>query len=283
MHSILLSGMMDACRNAGDFQLEHLRTLTTDSISDKGLNQLVSFVDVESEKMLVQYLKKLRPDAGFITEENTAPNDSESHSVWIIDPLDGTTAPNDSESHSVWIIDPLDGTTNFLHGLQVFSISIALMENKIVTAGVIYAPALKEIFCAEKNGGAFLNNSPIKVSLTSELRESLIATGFPYYEFQQTRAYLDLLGELMKTTHGLRRLGSAAIDLAYTACGRFDGFYETGLNAWDVAAGALLVAEAGGVVSDFHQKENHLFGKQIVAANPTVYRQLQPLTQSYLG
>lgn len=263
MHSILLSGMMDACRNAGDFQLEHLRTLTTDSISDKGLNQLVSFVDVESEKMLVQYLKKLRPDAGFITEENTA--------------------PNDSESHSVWIIDPLDGTTNFLHGLQVFSISIALMEDKIVTAGVIYAPAMKEIFCAEKNGGAFLNNSPIKVSLTSELRESLIATGFPYYEFQQTRAYLDLLGELMKTTHGLRRLGSAAIDLAYTACGRFDGFYETGLNAWDVAAGALLVAEAGGVVSDFHQKENHLFGKQIVAANPTVYRQLQPLTQSYLG
>jgi len=263
MHSALLSGMIEACEKAGDFQLEHFRSVTADSVSDKGLNQLVSFVDVESEKMLVVSLKKLRPDAGFITEENTA--------------------PNDSESHAVWIIDPLDGTTNFLHGLQVYSISIALMENSIVTAGVVYAPAMKEMFCAEKNRGAYLNNNAIRISDTSCLRESLIATGFPYYEFQQTRAYLDLLGELMKSTHGLRRLGSAAIDLAYTACGRFDGFYETGLNAWDVAAGALLVAEAGGVVSDFHQIQNHLFGKQIVAANPSVYEELQPLTLSYLG
>jgi myo-inositol-1(or 4)-monophosphatase len=263
MHSALLSGIMNACREAGNFQLLHLRSVASEAVSDKGLNQLVSFVDVESEKILVERLKKLRPDASFITEENTA--------------------PSNSESHAVWIIDPLDGTTNYLHGLQVFSISIALMVKGIVTAGVVFAPAMNEMFCAEKNCGAYLNDEPIKISQTANLRSSLIATGFPYYEFQQTSAYLELLGELMKSTHGLRRLGSAAIDLAYTACGRFDGFYETGLNAWDVAAGALLVEEAGGMVSDFSIKHNHLFGKQIVAANPAVFRELQPLTQSYLG
>lgn len=263
MHSDLLSGMMAACRLAGEFQLQHFRAVDSASVSDKGLNQLVSFVDVESEKMLVEKLRKIRPDAGFITEENTA--------------------PDLSEHNAVWIIDPLDGTTNFLHGLQIFSISIALMENGIITAGVVYAPAMSEMFCAEKGRGAYLDNQPIQISYTPNLKSSLIATGFPYYEFQQTQSYLKLLGELMKNTHGLRRMGSAAIDLAYTACGRFDGFYETGLNAWDVAAGALLVEEAGGKVSDFYQKSNHLFGKQIVAANPSVYNELQALTQSYLG
>ncbi len=255
--------MIDACRHAGEFQRTHFRSVTGDAISDKGLNQLVSFVDVESEKILVDKLRAIKPDAGFITEENTA--------------------PEKAEGQSVWIIDPLDGTTNFLHGLQVFSISIALMENGIINAGVVYAPVMEEMFCAEKGKGAFLNDKPIRVSDVDTLKSSLIATGFPYYEFQQTSAYLELLGELMKNTHGLRRMGSAAIDLAYTACGRFDGFYETGLNAWDVAAGALLVAEAGGIVSDFHQKPNHLFGKQIVAANTSVYRELQPFTLSYLG
>jgi myo-inositol-1(or 4)-monophosphatase len=259
----LLSGMIDACRVVGDFQLQHFRSVKSEAITDKGLNQLVSFVDVESEKMLVKSLQKLKPDAGFITEEETA--QGQSHNA------------------NVWIIDPLDGTTNFLHGLQVFSISIALMENNVITAGVVYSPAMDEMFCAEKGFGAFLNDNPIQVSKTEDLRSSLIATGFPYYEFQQTQSYLQLLGELMKSTHGLRRMGSAAIDLAYTACGRFDGFYETGLNAWDVAAGALLVEEAGGKVSDFSINQNHLFGKQIVAANPRVYRELQPLTLTYLG
>lgn len=263
MPTEMLKQMADACLITGEFQLQHFRSVTSDSVSDKGLNQLVSFVDVESEKMLVERLRRIRPDAGFITEENTA--------------------PELTENTTVWIIDPLDGTTNFLHGLQVFSISIALMENETITAGVVYAPAMAEMFCAEKGKGAYLNNDPIQISHTPNLRSSLIATGFPYYEFQQTQSYLLLLGELMKNTHGLRRMGSAAIDLAYTACGRFDGFYETGLNAWDVAAGALLVEEAGGKVSDFRQNPNHLFGKQIVAANPFVYKELQPMTLSYLG
>ncbi len=263
MHSALLTGMMEACKLAGEFQRTHFRSVAGDAVSDKGLNQLVSFVDVESERILVDKLRSIRPEAGFITEENTA--------------------PEATEGNSLWIIDPLDGTTNFLHGLQVFSISIALMENGMVTAGVVYAPIMQEMFCAEKGKGAWLNDKPIRVSDVDTLKSSLIATGFPYYEFQQTTAYLELLGELMKTTHGLRRMGSAAIDLAYTACGRFDGFYETRLNAWDVAAGSLLVEEAGGKVSDFRQNSNHLFGKQIVAATPGVYRELQPFTLSYLG
>ncbi|MFN5218395.1 MAG: inositol monophosphatase family protein [Sphingomonadales bacterium] len=263
MNSPFITAIMEACKTAGDFQLQHFRSVSSDAVSDKGLNQLVSFVDVESEKILVQKMQKIRPEAGFITEENTA--------------------PQHADNSAVWIIDPLDGTTNFLHGLQVFSISVALMENGEITAGVVYAPAMNEMFCAEKGKGAYLNNHPIRVSETRHLKTSLIATGFPYYEFQQTAAYLALLGELMKSTHGLRRMGSAAIDLAYTACGRFDGFYETGLNAWDVAAGALLVEEAGGLVSDFHEQPNHLFGRQILAANPHVYQELQPMTRSYLG
>jgi len=263
MHSALLLATMEACRSAGEFQLNHFQHVTSDAVTDKGLNQLVSFVDVESEKMLVERLQKIRPDAGFITEENTA--------------------PKATENPVVWIIDPLDGTTNFLHGLQVFSISVALMEHGVITAGVVYAPALNEMFCAERGKGAFLNDNTIRVSGVCHLSASLIATGFPYHEFQQSAAYLSLLEVLMKKTHGLRRMGSAAIDLAYTACGRFDGFYETGLNAWDVAAGALLVEEAGGKVSDFHSRSNYLFGKQIVAAAPGVYSDLQSNTLSYLG
>ena len=259
----LLDSIIDICHMVGVFQLKNLRSVSADAITDKGLNQLVSFVDVESEKMLVAKLAELRPDAGFITEENTA--------------------PAARENQTVWIIDPLDGTTNYLHGLQIFSISVALMEHGQLAAGVVYIPALGETFCAAKGCGAFLNNKPIKVSKTKNLSESLIATGFPYHEFQQTEAYLRLLGELMRGTHGLRRMGSAAIDLAYTACGRFDGFYETGLSAWDVAAGALIVQEAGGMVTDFKKTDQYIFGKQIVAGNPSIMEALQEATQKYLG
>lgn len=250
------------CLEVGEFQLAHFRSVKADDISDKGLNQLVSYVDIESEKMLVNGLRHLLPDAGFITEENTVPEEN-SGSVF-------------------WIIDPLDGTTNFLHGLQVFSISVALLENGRITAGVVHCPAMNETFSAEIGNGATLNGNVISVSNVQNLGTSLIATGFPYYEFQKTDAYLELLGQLMRKTHGLRRMGSAAIDLAYTACGRFDGFYEMGLNAWDVAAGALIVHEAGGRVGDFRNESGFLFGKQIVAANPFIYNDLQALTAESL-
>ena len=246
--------LSELCQKVGEFQLAHLTGVSQEAISDKGLNQLVSFVDVESEKMLVEGLRKIQPNAGFITEEGTL--------------------KQGGEFPYYWVIDPLDGTTNFLHGLPVFSISVALMEAEILVAGIVYCPALNEIFTAEKGQGAYLNGKRITVSKTENLKQSLIATGFPYYQFQHTADYLELLGELMRETQGLRRMGSAAIDLAYTACGRFDGFYELGLSPWDVAAGALIVLEAGGTVTDFSGGKNYLFGGNIVAGNAEVKQAL---------
>lgn len=239
------------CREAGTFQLQHFRSIPTHAISDKGLNQLVSFVDVETEKMLVSGLQKILPEAGFVTEENTVATQREG--AWT------------------WIIDPLDGTTNFLHGIPAFCISVALAKNGIPVCGVIYIPVWNELFTAVQGNGAFLNHEKIQVTDTVELKDTLLATGFPYYEFEYMDGYLQVLRDFMKNTHGLRRMGSAAIDLAYTACGRFDGFFELGLHAWDVAAGALMVQEAGGKVSDFQNGNNYLFGKSIVASNANIF------------
>lgn len=261
--AMLMTAMADLCRKVGEFQLQHFRQIQGDAVSDKGLNQLVSFVDVESEKMLVDGLRHIRPDAGFVTEENTA---GDNHHMDVM-----------------WIIDPLDGTTNYLHGLQVFCISVALYEQGQITAGIVHAPAMNETFTAMRGEGAFLNGNAISVSQVAQLKSSLIATGFPYYEFQKSDAYLKLLGILMQGTHGLRRMGSAAIDLVYTACGRFDGFYEMGLNAWDVAAGALIVEEAGGKVTDFRGGTEYLFGKQILAANGHLNNEFQQLVCAELS
>jgi myo-inositol-1(or 4)-monophosphatase len=228
-------------------------------VVEKGLNQLVSFVDIEAEKQLVEGLKKLIPEAGFITEENTV---------------------EQLNTERVWIIDPLDGTTNFIHNLPVYSISIALAKGNEILIGVVYEMGKKDLFTAWQNGGAWCNGEKISVTKTSELSQSLIATGFPYYEFDQMEAYIKTLTYLMKNTHGLRRLGSAAVDLAYVACGKFDAFFETGLNAWDVAAGCLLVQEAGGTVYDFKGENNFLFGKSITAGNVPVNAILNQLVQS---
>ena len=259
---VMSEKIMELCQLTGEFQLQYLAGINPEAISDKGLNQLVSFVDVESEKMLVEGLKKIEPNAGFITEEGTL--------------------KQGGEFPYYWIIDPLDGTTNYLHGLPIFSISVALMEASDVIAGVVHCPALEETFSAEKGIGAYLNGNRISVSKTPNLKQSLIATGFPYYQFQHTANYLELLGELMRETQGLRRMGSAAIDLAYAACGRFDGFYELGLSPWDVAAGALIVLEAGGEVSDFSGGMNYLFGGNIVAGNAEVKQALEECISKHI-
>jgi myo-inositol-1(or 4)-monophosphatase len=247
----ILREVEELCRVAGDFQLLHFRSLKSDQIQNKGLNQLVSFVDIETEKILVSGLEKIVPGSTFITEENTA--------------------KLNRKSDRYWIIDPLDGTTNYLHGLGAFSISIAYVEFGEIKLGVVYIPIWNEMFSATLDKGAFLNGDRIHVSPVEKLSESLIATGFPYFEFEHMDGYLDTLRVLMKGTHGLRRMGSAAIDLAYVGCGRFDGFFESGLNAWDVAAGVLIVEEAGGKVADFKGENDFVFGKSIVAANPNIY------------
>lgn len=249
--SKMVGEMSRIAAEVGQFQLSHFRSVTSQAVSDKGLNQLVSFVDKESELQLAKQLTSLFPEAGFIGEEDMA--SQASNSGWN------------------WIVDPLDGTTNFLHGLPVFAISIALVHHLEPMAAVVFAPALNENFYAWHQGGAFLNGQPIKTTQVEKLSESLVATGFPYFEFEGIDGYLSILHHFMKSTHGIRRMGSAAIDLAYVADGRFDAFFEYGLNAWDVAAGALLVKEAGGMVSDFSMGNEYLFGKQIIATNTPIY------------
>ncbi len=257
-----IPGMAAICRHAAGFQLEHFGRIEQGQIADKGLNQLVSFVDVETEKILVSELGRLIPGSAFITEENTI--------------------EANREAEYVWIIDPLDGTTNFLHGLPAFSISVALMHRGEIIAGVVHVPVYQELFAAEKGKGSFLNDKPIQVSTATALSQSLLATGFPYYDFERSQDYLLVLGDFMRTTHGLRRIGSAAIDLAYTACGRFDGFFEYGLNAWDVAAGVLLVQEAGGKVTAFSENNEPVFGAEIIASNGAIHAEMHAVVAKYL-
>ncbi|MBI1221883.1 MAG: inositol monophosphatase [Bacteroidetes bacterium] len=227
----------------------------------KSQNQLVSYVDLTSEKRLVEGLKAITPEAGFVTEE--------------------ATTERNRHAEIVWIVDPLDGTTNFVHGLPVFSVSVGLMTNGKLSGGIVYEINLDECFYAWEGGKAYCNEKEIQVSKAASLEDSLLATGFPYYDFEQMNQYLELLKVFMKGSRGLRRMGSAAVDLAYVACGRFDAFFEYSLAAWDVAAGAFIVQAAGGKVSDFSGEDNFLWGKEIVAAQPHVNDEFLSLVKSH--
>ncbi len=252
----LLSICKDVVRlskNCAEFIRKESLSFSKDKIEYKGLNDLVSYVDKHTENLLVEGLSKILPGSGFITEEETENTNREYQ----------------------WIIDPLDGTTNFIHGLPVYAISIALQKNNEIILGVVYEPNRDECFYAYKNGGAYLNDHRIRVAANEHLSEALLATGFPYTFFEGQDQYLHILKELMQATHGLRRMGSAAVDMAYVACGRFDAFFEYNLNAWDIAAGSLLVQEAGGLVTDFDGGNNYLFGRTIIAGNTVVHKELQ--------
>lgn len=227
----------------------------TSHIEEKGkFNNLVSYVDKEAEKKLVRVLQKALPEAGFITEEGTV---------------------EQSKSHEYnWIIDPLDGTTNFMHGLPVYAISIGLVKNNKPILGVVYEVTRKECFHAIENEPAYCNDKIISVSAAKGLNESLLATGFPYYQFEKMDAYLGIIRTYLDKTHGIRRLGSAAIDLAYVACGRLDGFFEYNLNPWDVAAGTFIVQQAGGIVTDFKGGDDFLFGGELCCATTKIHAEM---------
>lgn len=246
----LLPQILDQLRpvilQTGQFIREEAMSFSTDKIEHKGFNDLVSYVDKQAELLLVEGCRKILPTAGFITEEGTS---TEKHDEFN------------------WIIDPLDGTTNFTHGLSIYSISVALMQNDKIVLGVVYEINKDEFFHAIDGLGAFCNDELIRVSNNVHLKDSLLATGFPYANFDGMESYLSILNSFMQCTHGLRRMGSAAVDLAYVACGRFEGFFEYNLNSYDVAAGALIVKEAGGFVSDFSGGNNFIFGREIIAAN----------------
>ena len=243
---LLCNGVITSAKEAGAFIRTQRKSFSTEMVEYKGTNDLVSYVDKTAEQMLVDRFQKLFGEAGFITEENTA---------------------GSAKQDYLWIIDPLDGTTNFVHGIPCFCVSVALTHHNEVVLGVIYEINLDECFYAWKDGGAWLNGERIHVSTIPVLKKALLATGFPYTNFSRMTEYMEVFHYCMENTHGLRRLGSAAADMAYVACGRFEAFFEYGLNAWDIAAGCCIVTEAGGKVSDFSGGESFLFGKEIIASN----------------
>lgn len=247
-------------RETGDFIRRERATFSTDKVEVKGRHDFVSYVDKTSEQKLVAGLSVLLPESGFIAEEGTSTKKGETYN---------------------WIIDPLDGTTNFIHGIPCFAISIALMRNDEAVMGVIYEINADECFYAWEGSKAYLNEKEIHVSAAATLGDSLIATGFPYYDYSRVDPYMQLFQHFIKSTHGLRRLGSAATDLAYVACGRFEGFYEYSLQPWDVAAGAFIVQRAGGKVTDFSGKNNYIFGKEIVAGNAACFDEFLAAVRVY--
>ncbi|NOT74714.1 MAG: inositol monophosphatase [Cyclobacteriaceae bacterium] len=243
--STIEKNVIEACSEVGDFIAREGALFDRSRIEQKeGFNNLVSYVDKESEKKLVAALSKILPGSGFIGEEGTN--------------IEGTSGYR-------WIIDPLDGTTNFTHALPLFAISIGLALKDKMVLGIVYEVNKKEMFHTIEGGPAYLNDKEIHVSAINTLQQSLLATGFPYYEFEKMEAYLEIIKKFLKQSHGVRRLGSAATDLAYVACGRFEGFFEYNLNAWDVAAGTFLVQQAGGIVTDFSGGNNYVFGGELIA------------------
>lgn len=244
--------VVDLVRETGEFVMNQRKSLLDSDVTSKGKNDFVTVVDKLCEEKLVTALAKLLPESGFIAEEGTSTKKGEVYN---------------------WIIDPIDGTTNFMHGAPPFSISIALQENNEIVIGVILEMFSKECFYSWKGGDVFVNDTVANCSKGKQLSGALIATGFPYKAFDRLENFMASLIFFMEASHGVRRLGSAAMDLAYVAAGRYDAFYEYNLNAWDVAAGAFLVKQSGGIVTDFSGGDNYLFGNEIVAAAASVYPQ----------
>lgn len=216
------------------------------NIEYKGEVDPVSQADRNAQKAIIKVIKDVFPQHGILAEEDNV---------------------NDIKKDFCWLIDPLDGTVNFVHGVPMFCVSVALKYKKEIIAGVVYSPVMKEVFVAEKDKGAFLNGKRIKVSQVKDLIRALSVTGFPYYVRERSSRVMKNFFKVMMFTQGMRRLGSAALDLAYVACGRFEFFWEEGLKPWDIAAGALIVKEAGGVVSDYEGAKDFVFKNTMLASN----------------
>ena len=256
--SNILEETVAVAREAGAFIRKERQIFDLERVELKGLNDMVSYVDKQAEQMIVDQLSKILPEAGFITEE-------------------GTSTVKGEVYH--WIIDPLDGTTNFIHDLPFYSVSIGLQKNDEIILGVVYEITRSECFYALKGQGAYCNETPIRVSSAENLSSSLIATGFPYDTKGKTDAYLAILKSLTESSHGFRRLGSAALDLCYVACGRVDGYFQHNLKPYDVAGGAIIVQEAGGRLSDFRGGNDYVFGGEMVSTNGKIHQELLKMTK----
>lgn len=262
--NLLLQLSLSVCQiseQIGSYIQSSFGKVGIDNASEKEAKSLVSEVDKESEKQLVTLLRELLPEAGFITEEKTI---------------------HQSKKKLTWIVDPLDGTTNFLYGVPYFAISIALCEGAHIHLGVVRDIMHQKTYHAVSGHGCFCNEKPIKVSNRSKISQSLIATGFPYRYTQDTELQIKSLKKLIQKSNGIRRLGSAALDLAMVAEGIWDGYYEYTLNSWDTAAGILLVREAGGICSDRMGNKNNIAGTEIIASNPFIFQEFLAILQSDL-
>ena len=241
---------VEAALQAAHLIRTHAGRLREADIQEKGVHDLVTTVDEASQALITRILRDAFPEDAVLAEED-----------------DDADAMAEAADGYRWIIDPIDGTTNFTHGVPPYAVSIALQREAEVVVGVVLDVATGDLFTAIRGGEAYCNGAPIRVSRRASLGVGLLATGFPYRAYDHVDSYLAVFRRFMEQARGIRRFGSASIDLAYVACGRFDGFYETGLNAWDVAAGTLLVEEAGGRVTDYRNIPNPLFAKQILATN----------------
>lgn len=261
--NLLLAVAVEAAFTAGKIirQADQNRHKKSISIHYKKQNDLVTEIDKSSEKLITNILKKSCPDIPILGEEYGL---------------------NQKIKNEYWIVDPIDGTTNFAHGFPQFSVSIALVRKNTVLLGCVYEVVRNEMFYAAKGQGAFLNKKKISVTQT-DLSQSLIATGFPYSDFSHLEKYMGVFQSVMQQTHGIRRAGSAASDLAYTAAGRFDGFWEYHLKPWDIAAGLILVKEAGGTISDYSGGKNMLETGDVIVGGKKVHKDLLGLVKKYYG
>ena len=258
----MLNVAIKAARAAGSIINRAALDVEAVRVSVKQANDYVTEVDQASERAIIDILSTAYPGHGFLAEESGS-------------------AHGAKDSDFVWIIDPLDGTTNFIHGFPVYCVSIALAVKGKVEQAVVYDPTRNDLFTATRGRGAFQNDRRLRVSKRTELRQCLLATGFPYRPGDDFTRYLLLMGDVMQRTSGLRRPGAAALDLAYVAAGHSDGFFELGLKPWDCAAGSLLVTEAGGLVGNFTGEADFLHQQECVAANPRIYGQLVGIIGKY--
>lgn len=248
--------LLGLIKATGNFIRDEKGKIREQQVDDKAHNSFVTWIDKKAESMLVEGLQKLIPGSGFIAEEGTA---GESDSEWR------------------WIIDPLDGTTNYIHDIYPVAVSVALQYKEKTVAGIVYEVGHDELFYAFEGENAMLNGLEIHTSAHAKLPDSLYATGFPYYDYKRLPGYMKVLEYFMQHTRGIRRHGSAATDLVYVACGRFDAFFEYSLSPWDVAAGAFIVQKAGGTIMDFKGGDNYLFGQEIIATNSHLSKETQTI------
>lgn len=258
----IIEQVVELSHEIAKYLKEEQKKIKTDIIESKGQHDFVTYVDKTAERSIVDRLKQILPEAGFIVEENSEAR---------------------VDKDLMWIVDPLDGTTNYIHGMSPFAISIGLMENQKMVGGVVHEVGLDECFYAWENGPAYMNGDEISVSKADKLTDSLLATGFPYYDFSRLEPFMDTLSYFVQNTHGIRRLGTAATDLIYVACGRIEGYYEYALSPWDVAAGAFIVQQAGGIVTDYKGGDDYIFGKEIMASNPGIYDQFLDIIKTKMG